>query len=166
MTHPRTFPFRAARFARASRGEQGATLVETALSMVILLTVIFGVFEICLAVYTYHFISEAAREGTRYAIVRGAQCSGFASACPASSTDVQTYVKGIGFPGIDPSKMTVLPVWSSYTSGGNCPASPAPCNTPGNLITITVQYNFPLAIPFIPAKTLAMSSTSSMVISQ
>lgn len=159
MTRPRTFRL------RASRGEQGSSLVETAFSMIILLTVIFGVIEICLAVYSYHFLSEAAREGTRYAIVRGASCSGFASACPASSTDLQTYVKSISFPGIDPTQMTVTPTWSAYSSGNTCPASP-PCNTPGNLITIKVQYNFPLNIPFIPARTLAMSSTSSMIISQ
>lgn len=149
-----------------SHGEQGASLVETALSIVILLTVIFGVFEICLAVYSYHFISEAAREGTRYAIVRGSTCSGFTSACPASTTDIKTYVKSISFPGIDPTKMTVLPSWSAYTSSGNsCPAT-GPCNSPGNLVTIQVQYSFPLAIPFIPARTLAMTSTSSMIISQ
>ena len=46
--------------------------METAMSMIILLTFMFGVMEAGFALYSYHFISEAAREGTRYAIVRGA----------------------------------------------------------------------------------------------
>jgi Flp pilus assembly protein TadG len=144
--------------------EQGSTLVETALSIVILLAFIFGIMETGFALYTYHFIAEAAREGTRYAIVRGSTCTGFASACPAATSDIQSYVKNLGFPGIDMSKMTVSPTWSAYTSGSPC--SPGFCNSPGNLITVTVNYNFPLSIPFVPAQTIALSSTSAMIISQ
>ena len=149
---------------RRGEGEQGSTLVETALSIVVLLTFIFGVMEMGLALYTYHFIAEAAREGTRYAIVRGSTCSGFSSACPAATSDIQSYVKNLGFPGINPANMTVTPVWSPYTSGSTCPSGF--CNSPGNLITVTVQYNFPLSVPFVPVQTFAISSTSAMVISQ
>jgi Flp pilus assembly protein TadG len=154
---------RRARSQHCADGEQGATLVETALSIVILLAFIFGIMETGLALYTYHFIAEAAREGTRYAIVRGSTCTGFASACPASSSDVQNYVTNLGFPGIDPSKMTVNPVWLAYTSGSPCSAV---CNSPGNLIKVTVTYNFPLSVPFVPAQTFTLSSTSAMIISQ
>ena len=53
------------------RGDRGGTLVETALSIAILLALVIGIMEVCLTIYSYHFISNAAREGTRYAIVRG-----------------------------------------------------------------------------------------------
>ena len=53
------------------REETGSTLVETALSITILLVLVIGIMDACLMVYSYHFISNAAREGTRYAIVRG-----------------------------------------------------------------------------------------------
>jgi Flp pilus assembly protein TadG len=157
---------RAARRRRSARGEGGSAILETAMSMMILLTFLFGVMEVSFALYAYHFISEAAREGTRYAIVRGTTCSGFVSACPASTSDIQDYVKNLGFPGINPADMTVTPVWSAYTAGTTCPASPSPCNSPGNLITVTVQYNFHLNVPFVPPKTYAMSSTAAMVIQQ
>ena len=49
----------------------GQTLVETALSIAALLMFIIGSAEIGLAAYSYHFISDASREATRYAIVRG-----------------------------------------------------------------------------------------------
>lgn len=145
-------------------------MVEMAMSIVLLVTFMFGIMEISLAVYTYHFLSEAAREGTRFAIVRGSSLGSACTApgpptCIARSADIQTYVKTLNFPAINPSNMTVTPVWSAYPAGVTCTPS-STCNNPGNLITITVKYNFPLSIPFVPASTIAMSSTSAMVISQ
>lgn len=154
---------------RTARGEEGSVILETAMSSIILLTFLFGAIEAGFALYSYHFISEAAREGTRYAIVRGslagtANCAAPGPpTCIAQSADIQTYVKNIGFPGINPGNMTVAPVWSAYANGSSCPAT-GPCNSPGNLITITVTYNFPLTVPFIPAHTYAMTSTAAMII--
>jgi Flp pilus assembly protein TadG len=150
-----------------ARNECGSVIFETALSLIVLLTIAFGVMEMSLALYTYHFISEAAREGTRYAIVRGSSCStysGFTSACPALASDVQIYVRGLGFPGINPSLMTVTTAWSAYPAGSACTPS-STCNNPGNQVQVTVQYNFPLAIPFVSPSTLTMASSSTMVIS-
>lgn len=152
------------RFLKRASADQGSSLVEMALVSVILFTMLFGLIEICLALYSYHFISEAAREGTRYAIVRGSACQ-FPSACPAAKTDIQNYVQGLGFPGINPSSMTVTTTWSPYPAGGTCTPS-ASCNNPGNMVQVQVQYKFPLSIPFIPSSTLNMTSTSEMIISQ
>jgi Flp pilus assembly protein TadG len=148
------------------RGEEGAAILEMALSLIVLLTVVFGIMEMSLALYTFHFISEAARDGTRYAIVRGSSCPAVLSGCPAagSGVDVQTYLRGEGFPGITPSLLTA--VTSFPTSGSSCTPSTNPCDNPGNLVKVVVSYRFPLSIPFIPATTLTMSSTSQMVISQ
>lgn len=165
----RTSPFgwhslgRRIRRSRAAR-EQGSTVVEMALVSVILLTMLFGMMEVSLALYTYHFISEAAREATRYAIVRGSSCS-FPTACPATQQDIQTYVQGLGYPGIDPNLMTVNAVWSAYPAGGTCTPL-ASCNNPGNMVQVTVNYQYALVIPFIPTNSFNMSSTSQMVISQ
>jgi hypothetical protein len=154
---------------RGARGEEGSAIMETAMSSFILFAFMFGVFEAGFAVYSYHFISEAAREGTRYAIVRGSLAGPLACAAPgpptciAQSADIQTYVTGLGFPGINPGNMTVTPVWSAFANGSSCPAA-GPCNSPGNLITITVTYSFPLTVPFIPAHTYTMSSQSAMII--
>lgn len=156
-------PVAGARWPQRLRGEEGATMVETALSLIILLTVIFGVFEICLALYTYHFISDAAREGSRFAMVRGSACQSPGYQCNASAAQIQTYVQDLGFPGINPSAMTVTTVWSPY---GFSTCVSATCNDPGNQAAVTVNYQFPLSIPFIPSSTISMSSTSSMVISQ
>jgi Flp pilus assembly protein TadG len=154
-----------AQWLRRVHGEHGSTLVETALSLVVLLTVALGVMEMSLALYTYHFISDAAREGTRYAIVRGSSCPASLSGCPAAGAgvDVQTYVRGLGFPGITPGLMTAT---TTFPSGTGCTPQATPCNNPGNLVRVVVVYQFPLSIPFLAARTLRMSSTSQMVISQ
>jgi Flp pilus assembly protein TadG len=159
---------RPAVWRRRLHDEEGQTIVETAMSMIILLTFMFGVFEAGFAIYSYHFISEAAREGTRYAIVRGSSAGPACTVpgpptCSAQTADIQTYVEYLGFPGINPGNMTVTPSWSAYANGSSCPATP-PCNSPGNLVTIKVTYNFPLTVPFVPKQTYAMSSTSAMII--
>jgi Flp pilus assembly protein TadG len=164
---------RLARKQRRESGECGSAIVETAMSITILLTFLFGVMEGCFMLYSYHFISDAAREGTRYAIVRGSTAGTLNCTAPGPPTciaqggndtgDIATYVKNIGFPGINPGNMTVNTVWSAYSHGSTCGT---PCNSPGNLVTVTVTYNFPLTVPFVPAHTFALSSSSAMVISQ
>jgi Flp pilus assembly protein TadG len=160
---------------RGSRGEEGSAILETALSIVVLFTFLFGVMETGFALYSYHFIADAAREGARYAIVRGSTAGATNCTAPGQATcraqggndtgDIATYVKTLGFPGINPSYMTVNSAWSQYVHGTTCPTL-GPCNSPGNQITVTVTYNFPLNLPFFPPKTFALSSTAAMIIQQ
>ncbi|MGB8477539.1 MAG: TadE/TadG family type IV pilus assembly protein [Acidobacteriaceae bacterium] len=145
--------------------EQGSSIIEMSLSLLVLLAIMFGLIEICFALYTYHFISNAAREGSRYAIVHGSACLNGGASCTVTTDQIQTYVEDLGFPGINPSAMTVTTTYAAYPAGGTCTPSAA-CNNPGNLATVTVSYNFPLSIPFVSSSVIAMSSTSSMVISQ
>lgn len=158
---------------RRLRGNRGGTLVETAFSIALLLTLLIGFIEACLMVYTYHFISNAAREGTRYAIVRGntwsqtpwdaGACAAYNNAgCIATGQNIQDYVKSLVFPGISTSDITVTPTWY-FVPGG---ASGIAYNAYGDFIQVKVQYAFPFSIPFVPRSTLTMSSTSQMVISQ
>jgi Flp pilus assembly protein TadG len=157
---------------RSAHGESGSAILETALSIGILLTFLFGIMEVCLAAYTYHFISEAAREATRYAIVRG---SSFTTNCTAPTVanctaqggnntgDIATYVQNLNFPGIDPTKMTVNSTWL-HGDGTACGVGPT-CKDPGEQVQVTITYNFPLSVPFVPLSTWALQSTSQMVIS-
>jgi Flp pilus assembly protein TadG len=155
---------------RSLHDESGAEIIEMALSIGILLTFIFGVMEVCLAAYTYHFISEAAREATRYAIVRGSSfttdcASPTYATCIAQGGDITTYVQNLNFPGIDPAKMTVNSTWLAKDGITPCGTTDS-CKTPGNQVHVTITYNFPLAVPFVPLSTWTMTSTSQMVISQ
>ena len=143
--------------------ELGTSTVEFALSASLLFMLVIGTVYMAWALYSYNIVSEAAREAVRYAIVRGADCH-FGSPCtPATKADLQTYVEHLGFPGS--SKMVVgTPVWAAYPAGGTC--ANAGCNGPGNQITVTVTLSFPVVIPFVPHRTLSMSNTAALVISQ
>ncbi len=155
---------------RARSSELGSSIVEMALASTILFAFIIGIMMMSLGVYSYHYISEAAREGTRYAIVRGSSAGSAcvtysSSACIASSANIQSYVKSLGFPGINANNMIVNPSWSAYPTGVSCTPS-ASCNNPGNLVTVNVHYTFPVHVPFVPSSTFTLNSTAAMVISQ
>jgi Flp pilus assembly protein TadG len=145
------------------RDEQGSSIVEFAVGSILLLTILFGIMSMCFAFYSYNVVSESAREAARYAIVRGSACNSFAD-CKVTSTQLKTYAQNLGFPGINPGNLNATATWAAYP-GGVCQPS-ASCNNPGNQVTVTVTYNFPLNIPFVPSRTLAMSNTAAMVISQ
>ena len=155
------------------REERGSAILETALSILMLITFLFAVMEVCLGAYTYHFISEAARAATRYAMVRGSSLTGDCTApgyanCIAqggnNAGDIAAYVQNLSFPGIDPNKMTVNSTW--LKSDGTACGTADSCKAPGNQVQVIVSYNFPLSIPFVPAYTWTLASTSQMVISQ
>jgi Flp pilus assembly protein TadG len=145
----------ARRMRRASRDELGSSIVEFAMASTILFMLIFGVMAICLALYSYNVVSEAAREATRYAIVRGSACTKTLP-CKATSGQIETYIQNLGFPGIPPTSLSVT-ADCCWPNGDKNPGSP---------VKVTVQYTFPLAIPFVPSRALTMSSTSQMLISQ
>ena len=155
---------------RLRSSECGATIVEMAIASSIVLSLLLGLMQISLALYAYHFTADAAREASRWAIVRGSQC--FTNTpgldhCSASSTDVQNFVQGLGYPYA--SSMTVATTWLTAsappaTTWATC--TTPPCNQPGNAVRVTVSYNFPLYIPFWKNAGVNVGSVSQMVISQ
>ena len=50
--------------------ESGQSMIETALSFIIIFILVFWIFEISLLMYTYVVLGDAAQEGVRYAIVK------------------------------------------------------------------------------------------------
>lgn len=168
-----------ARRAHALHSEEGATLVETAIALSVFLCVLIGVLQMSLALYAYHFVSDAAREASRWAMVRGAKCAanvskGFCSPTSSLTTgadnaDIQAYVQSLGYPLA--GNLTTSTAW--YSPGSAAPnttwtlcGTAAACKVAGNQVTITVSYSFPLNIPFWKKTNLGVRSTSSMVISE
>jgi Flp pilus assembly protein TadG len=158
------------------RSERGSAAVETALSSLIFLSLLFGMFEGFVALYSYHYVSYAAREATRYAMVRGANCSSTSSMpnCGATSTEIQQFVYDLNFPGINVDNLTVTATWLSAATTTNAngyttttwTACATQCNAIGNQVQVVVTDNNPLDIPFYAEIPLSISATSTMVISQ
>lgn len=162
------------------RNEDGANLVETGLAMIIYMSFFFAIIQFSYGLYVYNYVGEAAREGTRWAVVRGSECgrnmsASFCSPSAAKTTgavgsDIQSYVQNLGFPGMNKSSVSVSSAW--YTGSATKPRSWSACtaggsticNQPGNQVQVTVSYPVPIPIPFWKQLTLNVKSTSQMVI--
>ena len=134
---------------RPKHWKRGATMVEFAMTALVCFGLLFAVMEMSSAVYSYHMVCTAAREGVRYAIVHSPT-----SANPATTDQIQNYAKTYAS-GLVPGQLTVTATF---------PADP-------RLVTqkdaqVVVTYNYPLNIPFISPVTLSLSSTSKMLVSQ
>ena len=127
------------RHSRNRNSRRGATLVEFALSALILFVLSFAAFEIGRAVWTFSTVSYATKEGVRYAMIHGADNMGTDSSGNAlTQTDIENNVKNVvrsSAPGLDPTALTVLTTW-------------VPNNTPGSKVKVSVEY--PIQIMFNP----------------
>lgn len=148
--------------------ETGSAIVEFAVAVVLLLVMVFGVMDFGRALYTYHFLSNAARDATRWASVNGATCTsdGSCPGGPASQSTLNTYVQNIVPPGVDPSKVTVAQA-CGVEGWGKCSASPATCilDEPGCDVQVQLSYNFNFLVPLVHNGSIAMSSSSEQIIS-
>ena len=168
---------------RRLKDESGAALVEMALTCSILVMLLLGLFEMTLAFYAYHYVSDAARECSRWAIVRGStSCTNTPTlsgiVCPtdpsqpsgATEDEIANYVKTLGYPGIDSANLMNVTVETSQVSADNTTwascGEGTSCNAPGDQVRVTVTYNFPLNVPFWRSVILPVTSSSSMVFSQ
>ena len=151
--------------------EHGSALVEHAIVLTALLSLMFGVMDFSRFIYTYTYVCDAARQGTRYASVRGATFSGTSCtttstyACDATAANVTSYVQSLTPPAITSSSVTVTATWPATTPDGS---SCSTANTAGCYVKVVVSYPFHFMLPFLPkaATTYTLSSTSEMVIAQ
>jgi Flp pilus assembly protein TadG len=101
------------------------------------------------AVYCYTAVSSSAREAVRYAIAHSPT-----SAVPATITEIQQVAIKYAT-GLDPKQLDVTVTW---------PADP---NLPKkNDAQVVVNYQYQFNIPFISTHSIALSSTSRMLVSQ
>jgi len=123
--------------------ESGQALIETALVMLVIITVVFSIFELSWLMYTYSVLADAANEGVRYAIVHsGADPSG-----------TQAKVKGFA----STSMHDVSAISVSVTAPNGTYAPP-------NLVRVTVTYAYiPFLPQFITAPTMHAYSEGRMV---
>ena len=125
--------------------QTGSAIVEFTLVALMFFMLTFGLVEFGRAIFDYSLVSSLAREGVRFASVRGS-----ASGHAAIEADVSTYVQGkaAGLP------VTVTTTWT-------------PNKKPGSTVSVQVQYTFRSVAPvLLSLGTIPLHSTSSMVIVQ
>jgi Flp pilus assembly protein TadG len=152
--------------------QRGAVTLEFTLGLlVILFPLMFGVVDFSRAAYAYHWVSNAARDATRWASVRGQNCILLSGGCPAVASDVQTFVQGLSVPGLNSANITATTTWSGKGGDGNdCTnGGVLTSKSSGCVVQIKVKYQFTFSFPYLSSvtgKTLNLQSTSQMVISQ
>jgi len=131
---------------------RGSVAVETALVMISLTSLIFGVFEFSRLLMDWNLLNNAARQGCRYAIVNNTSTT--------ISTQVQTIVTSFMA-----GQTTSFSGFTVTVSGTHLGVS-TPVNnlTPGDMITVTVSgtYKFMNIIPLVKMPS-SYSITSAVI---
>jgi Flp pilus assembly protein TadG len=117
-------------------------MVEFAIAMTVLSSVILGIFEFGFASWQRNSVAADAREGSRYAMVHGS-----VSGSTADSAAVANYVKSKT--SLDNS-IVVITTWT-------------PDKKPGSTVAVQVKHFVPRRGPFLAAHTDSSTSTSVVV---
>jgi hypothetical protein len=163
---------------RGRRRGVGQALAEFALVVPLFMVMLVGVFEFGRAIYYTQVVTNAAREGARYAIVHG------------SGSYLLTIGPMLNGPSDDPTGRHVVAVVESYATGidpsaldimvcwnGQPPApAAAPCdnasgdygpgnNDPGSTFHVQVSYTFqPVLSTLLPLPSFTITGESTLVI--
>lgn len=136
---------------------RGQTYAEFLMVVLPMLLLLFGIISFAMTVYTYNFLSNAARDAVRYAIVHGSK-----SASPATADDIQNFVRNEA-KGLQASGISVSTCWNPQAPPNQCPG-PSGNNLPGKVVSVQVSYSVHPFYPFANV-TLPLSSSAQMVIS-
>ena len=159
--------------ARFAKEDEGGSMIEFTISVTVLLMLLFGIVDLSRALYIDHFVSGAAREAARYAMVRGSSfnnvtCSTTSTtSCTATQTAIKSYVQSLAPTGVSTANLTVQATWPGTSpNGNNCVSAVTPNNGPGCTVRVVVTDAFTFAVPYFPVAGLNLSSTSTVAISQ
>jgi Flp pilus assembly protein TadG len=125
---------------------RGQAMTEFPLVVLYWIGLIYGIASTSLGIYSYSFVSQASRDAVRYAMVLGSDVT---ISSQATQSSVKNYVvsKAHGF------AYSSLGVTATWPSG----------NKPGNLVKVTVTYNYQPLYPF-SAASLPLSASAQSVI--
>jgi len=137
------------------RRQSGQSLIEFTLVGIPVIFILISIFQMACSMWLYHSLAFAAREGTRYAIVHGANCSLNGNTYCVTISNVAAVINSSAR-GLDPNQMTVtltpsqgsattdtlanLISGSTYSTTTWPPSSPNGTNAVGQPVTISVLY--------------------------
>lgn len=124
--------------------QRGAGMVETALVLILFLSMVYGIVYAALIMFGWNNVAFAARQATRYASVHGST-----SSYVCSSADIQTLVRKVA--GLHSA--TAITTWN-------------PNNTPGSSVKVYVSVPSAVYVPLVSLKSVVVASSSQMTILQ
>jgi TadE-like protein len=155
---------------RKREREKGSTLVDFALTVTIVLLIMFLIVDVGRALYTFNWLSDSARRATRFAMIRGktcdtnlaSYCHGYSQEGGASADDIKAYVTSLAI-GVD-TDPALLQVESHCLASASVAGTP-PC-APGAWVQVEVKYQFSFLSPLMHLNPWWMHSTSERVVLQ
>ena len=149
---------------RRSGNSRGQGLIEFTLSAFLLVMLLIGVVEIGHMILTYATIANAARVGTRYAIVYGKDNP---TTVTTVTSVVQSYLSAAGITTSGTGAATVNVCYGAAPGTSSCSSSStnaAPSSAAiGSEVTVQVSYAYVPFIPYFPLS-VNLGSTSQGVI--
>jgi Flp pilus assembly protein TadG len=127
-----------------SRRQRGASLLETAMMIVVIFMIVFWIFELGWMMYTYAVMADAANEGVRYAIVHsGGDTTG-------TQSQVTTFAR------TSLHDVSALSTSVTFPDGSSAPP---------NRVRVTVTYTYvPWLSKFINTPTMRTYAEGRMVV--
>jgi Flp pilus assembly protein TadG len=143
------------RFSPACRGrgrcrEHGQATLEMVVSLTVIFSLVFWLFELCMFTYTCSVLNDAAQEGVRYAIMHGTDssvCSGPDTVCTNQTpySNVQAVVTAAASASLhNTSAMTVTVSYANSTAAT------------GNPVAVRIAYTY---VPYLNFPGLANALT-------
>ncbi len=131
-----------------TKRESGQSLVELAMSMVLLLTLLAGLVDLGRAFFTYIALRDAAQEGASYASVAKPDALNTSSEVAAYCTAIETRARSTSS---NPVDLTMADVSvQTLINGNDCASLPAANVCMGGAVSVRVSYqNFPITMPFM-----------------
>lgn len=127
---------------RFGREAAGATAVEFAFILPMLLTLTLGAIDGGRAMLAFNTVEKLAKEGARFASVRGSEY-----VSPTTEPEVQAYVRSRAI-GLKMDTVTVTTVWDPVTK------------VPGSTVAVTVRYPFDTI--FLPFNSITFDRTATL----
>ena len=130
-----------------TKSERGQSLVELALSLLILLMMLAAAVDFGMALYSYVTIRDAAQEGALYASIDPTNVAEITSRIQSSASspiDMATELEETG------EGVTVIVITGgSEIAAGSATASQA-CEGNGAVVRVEVRYRYKLVMPLLP----------------
>ena len=143
-----------------ARDDSGSELVELAMTVAILMTLLLGLVDSSRALYAGHLAANLAAQAARYAIVRGstagsAACDGpLAQNCVATGASVRAFVLSQTPLAADARALSVTTTWPGVTGAGGSCSSSRSVQGPGCVVRVELAYAFSFFGPAAAARRL------------
>jgi Flp pilus assembly protein TadG len=127
------------------KNDEGGAMAEFAIASTVFIIILLGILEFGYAAWAKNDVAADAREGARWAMVRGGQ----SGARVATDPSVSTYVKSKSMLG---NSITVTTNWEDPVG-----------KAPGTTVAVTVSHFVPRRGPFLADHTDVSTSTMLIV---